>query len=270
MAGVGTGTVFSGDQVASQISSGQLVPAGQEGSQWGDQGTNSTGWVTRPDGTMVKKSSSWASWSSSSYDDLPGGNSLDQVQRQLEQRVRSGLDTHLPSNVEPGFETEYRNNRRNRRNAAARPKRSLAEFQSELDNCTPDKCTIIKCTVGPLEKDESVLFKVRSRLFTQTQVENYAEKVKISSKLVTRVTKLPFLLDEKHLAFQTHVVTTTVIPSEPGEAGIPWWVWILAALGGILVLSVITYCLYKCGFFKRRRPEDGPETEPLNGNANGY
>ena len=41
------------------------------------------------------------------------------------------------------------------------------------------------------------------------------------------------------------MVTTTVIPSEPGEAGIPWWVWILAALGGILVLSVITYCLYK-------------------------
>ena len=79
---------------------------------------------------------------------------------------------------------------------------------------------------------------------------------------MTRVTKLPFLVDEKHLAFQvrkliifaatfkifhpqTHVVTTTVIPSEPGEAGIPWWVWILAALGGILVLAVITYCLYK-------------------------
>ena len=41
------------------------------------------------------------------------------------------------------------------------------------------------------------------------------------------------------------MVTTTVIPSEPGEAGIPWWVWILAALGGILVLAAITYCLYK-------------------------
>ena len=36
-----------------------------------------------------------------------------------------------------------------------------------------------------------------------------------------------------------------MIPSEPGEAGIPWWVWILAALGGILVLAAITYCLYK-------------------------
>ena len=87
--------------------------------------------------------------------------------------------------------------------------------------------------------------------------------MKISSKLVTRVTKLPFLVDERHLAFQvcnlifqkrrknsdcfvqTLSVTTTVIPSEPGEAGIPWWVWLLAALGGLLVLSLITYCLYK-------------------------
>ena len=42
-------------------------------------------------------------------------------------------------------------------------------------------------------------------------------------------------------------MTTTVIPSEPGEAGIPWWVWLLAALGGILLLALITYCLYKVG-----------------------
>ena len=76
---------------------------------------------------------------------------------------------------------------------------------------------MIKCTIGPLEKDESVLFKIRSRLFTETQVKNYAEKVKISSKLVTRVTRLPFLVPEEHLAFQSHSVTTTVIPSEPGE-----------------------------------------------------
>ena len=52
-----------------------------------------------------------------------------------------------------------------------RPKRSLAEFQAELDSCDPKTCTVIKCTVGPLEKDESVLFKVRSRLFTETQVK---------------------------------------------------------------------------------------------------
>jgi len=265
--GVGTGTLLSGEEVASHISSGQFVPAGGDGSEHGDHGTNSTGWVEMPDGTMVKKSSSWASWSSSSHGgDLPS-NSLEHIQRQLESKVRTNLDNHMPANVEPGFEKEYMRSHRSVKN---RPKRSLAEFQSELDSCASGRCTIIKCTIGPLEKDESVLFKVRSRLFTETQVKNYAEKVKISSKLVTRVTKLPFLVDEKHLAFQSHSVTTTVIPSEPGEAGIPWWVWLLAALGGILLLALITYCLYKCGFFKRRRPEDGPETEPLNGKSNGY
>jgi len=265
--GVGTGTLLSGDEVASHISSGNIVQAGGNGGELGHQGTNSTGWVEMPDGTMVKKSSSWASWSSSSYDRDTPDNSLEHIQRQLETKVRTNLDRNMPANVEPGFENEYR---RSHRSIKSRPKRSLAEFQSELESCGSSRCTIIKCTIGPLEKDESVLFKVRSRLFTETQVKNYAEKVKISSKLVTRVTKLPFLVDEKHLAFQSHAVTTTVIPSEPGEAGIPWWVWLLAALGGILLLALITYCLYKCGFFKRRRPEDGPETEPLNGKSNGY
>jgi len=162
-----------------------LVTGGRGGGEWGDDGSNSTGWVTMRDGTMVKKTSAWSSWSSSSHDNVPGGGSLDHIQRQLEQRVRNNLN-HLPSNVEPGFEDEYQRNRRSKRNTVSqRPKRSLAEFQSELDTCGEKTCTVIKCTIGPLEKDESVLFKVRSRLFTETQVKNYAEKVKISSKLVT-------------------------------------------------------------------------------------
>lgn len=143
----------------------------------------------------------------------------------------------------------------------------MAQFEEELAGCG-SRCTVIKCTIGPLEKEEQVLFKIHSRLFTETQIKNYAEKVKISSKLVTKVTQLPFPVPDEHLALQTHSVNTIVIPSEPGEAGIPWWVWFLAALGGVLLLALITYCLYRCGFFKRRRPEGGPETEPLQ--SNGY
>ena len=245
--GVGTGTLLSGEEVASHISSGQFVPAGGDGSEQGDHGTNSTGWVEMPDGTMVKKSSSWASWSSSSHGgDLPS-NSLEHIQRQLESKVRTNLDNQMPANVEPGFENESMRSHRSIKSRYLlqqlstahlmlslyyRPKRSLAEFQSELDSCASGRCTIIKCTIGPLEKDESVLFKVRSRLFTETQVkvgdpctaehhnnilvvsmQNYAEKVKISSKLVTRVTKLPFLVDEKHLAFQVLQIHSGVKPS---------------------------------------------------------
>jgi RsiW-degrading membrane proteinase PrsW (M82 family) len=43
-------------------------------------------------------------------------------------------------------------------------------------------------------------------------------------------------------------VTTEVFPSEMGEAPIPWWVWVLAALGGLLLLALISYCLYKVSY----------------------
>ena len=47
------------------------------------------------------------------------------------------------------------------------------------------------------------------------------------------------------LAYQTQQVTTEVFPSEMGEGEIPWWVWLLAALLGLLLLAIITLCLYK-------------------------
>lgn len=249
----------SDSTLSSDVGAGSVLP-----SEFGDEGNNSTGWMRQPDGTMVKKSSSWASWSSSSSGEM-GDDHLQNIQKQLETRARNSLNT-LPGNVEPGFEKQYH---RTHRSTNSRRKRSMAEFQDELSGCDPRKCTVIKCTIGPLEKGEGVIFKVRSRLFTETQIKNYAEKVQISSKLLTRVTKLPFSVQEELLAFQSQTVTTTVIPSEPGEVGTPWWVWLLAAIAGILLLAAITYCLYKCGFFKRRRPEDSPETEPLNG-RNGF
>ena len=45
--------------------------------------------------------------------------------------------------------------------------------------------------------------------------------------------------------FQTQQITTEVFPSEMGEGEIPWWVWLLAAILGLLLLAIITYCLYK-------------------------
>ena len=68
---------------------------------------------------MVKKTSAWASWSSSSHDGL-SDSALEDVQRGLEQRVRN----QLPSNVEPGYEQQWQ--------SRARSRRSIAEFESEL------------------------------------------------------------------------------------------------------------------------------------------
>ena len=52
-----------------------------------------------------------------------------------------------------------------------RKKRDITEFHSALAECEPEKCTIIKCTMGPMEKDEQLLLKVKSRIFTETLVK---------------------------------------------------------------------------------------------------
>ena len=81
--------------------------------------------------------------------------------------------------------------------------------------------------------------------FFSLSQQKYAQSVQISSKLVTRITQLPFMADPETISYQTQQVTTEVFPSEMGEGEIPWWVWLLAALLGLLLLAIITLCLYK-------------------------
>jgi len=78
------------------------------------------GWQTRPDGSMVKKSSSWASWSavSSSDDNSLGEDQLQTVRKRLEEKTNKLLrqdEEPFPDNVEPGYETSYQ--KRNQKSA---------------------------------------------------------------------------------------------------------------------------------------------------------
>ena len=76
-------------------------------------------------------------------------------------------------------------------------------------------------------------------------LQNYNHRVDISSKLVTRITRLPYLTDPSNAEIQMIDVTTQVYPSNMGEAPVPWWVLLLAVLGGLLLLGVFVYGLYK-------------------------
>lgn len=71
----------------------------------GSSGEHSTGWVKQPDGTMIKTSSSWSSWSSSNYQ---GGHpdDLNRVKDQIDRKFHD--EPVVPPNVEPGFEDRYK------------------------------------------------------------------------------------------------------------------------------------------------------------------
>lgn len=55
-------------------------------------------------------------------------------------------------------------------NISCRTKRAAINFKDEI-KCEPGKCTLIQCKVGPLEKGQVLTFKIRSRLFTETQIK---------------------------------------------------------------------------------------------------
>lgn len=94
------------------------------------------------------------------------------------------------------------------------------------------------------------------RLWNATLVEDYptVDEVRIRSKAQIRIS------DEIRQDTGNDVAQalTTCFPDLKLKVeleGIAWWIYAVSILVGILVLALIVYCLYKTGFFKRRRPE---------------
>uniref|UniRef100_A0A8C7MJR4 Integrin subunit alpha 6 n=1 Tax=Oncorhynchus kisutch TaxID=8019 RepID=A0A8C7MJR4_ONCKI len=86
------------------------------------------------------------------------------------------------------------------------------------------RCVVIKCPL--LGLDSSAVISLRSRLWNATFLEVR------NNMSVVRVTVFP----EKAVA---------------QFGGVPWWIILVAVLAGILMLALLVFLLWKCGFFKR-------------------
>jgi hypothetical protein len=87
--------------------------------------------------------------------------------------------------------------------------------------------------------------EIYSRLHLQTP-EFQGKDMNISSKLITRVTQLPYNVDPGYLKFKKYEIVTTIEEgADLSVAPIPWWVYLLAALAGLLLLLLIIFILYK-------------------------
>ncbi|XP_043190160.1 integrin alpha-PS2-like isoform X1 [Amphibalanus amphitrite] len=161
-----------------------------------------------------------------------------------------------------------------------RPKRSSeADFQAAL-GCGPTVCTQIFCEIGPLADKQNVIIRVRTRVWVDTikdeMKDREAREFTVSSKMVARVTALPYKVDPSYMNHTVHAVTTRVETDDDRSAPVPWWVIVLASCGGVLILLILVLILYKLGFFKRRRrpgtaaPATNGGGKDKNGGGNGY
>jgi hypothetical protein len=102
-----------------------------------------------------------------------------------------------------------------------------------------------------------IFFIFSNRLWNATLVEDYptVDEVRIRSRAMIRISE-----SEEIRQDPMNDVANAVTKCYPDLKlkveldGIAWWIYAVSILAGIILLSLIIYCLYRTGFFKRRRP----------------
>ncbi|XP_068184928.1 integrin alpha-6 [Antennarius striatus] len=122
--------------------------------------------------------------------------------------------------------------------------------KTKLLTCEDElKCVVLHC---PLQGLDGTTVELRSRLWNSTFIEDYAA---LSHLLIVVKASLILHAQPKNVILRTPSteVTLTVSPETAvaQHSGVPWWIILVAVLAGILILALLVFLLWKCGFFKR-------------------
>ncbi|XP_037937468.1 integrin alpha-PS1 isoform X2 [Teleopsis dalmanni] len=141
----------------------------------------------------------------------------------------------------------------------ARDSRDKKRDIVELDcNKATASCIKIRCEIYNMAAKSEVNIHIRARLWNSTLVSEYprADLVKIISTAQVKI-PLEYAVEqtEEHESISVETRAYPELSDQQRETSLATWVIILAVISGLLVLAVFTYIMWKCGFFKRRRPD---------------
>ncbi|XP_051479111.1 integrin alpha-6 isoform X4 [Apus apus] len=123
-----------------------------------------------------------------------------------------------------------------------------------LDCNVNARCVDIKCPLKGFDSKASVV--LRSRLWNSTFLEEYS-KMNYLDILVRASISVPAAAENVKLTNEAAQVRVTVFPAKPVAlyTGVPWWIISVAIFAGILMLALLVFLLWKCGFFKRNKKD---------------
>ncbi|KAK0145035.1 Integrin alpha-6 [Merluccius polli] len=107
------------------------------------------------------------------------------------------------------------------------------------------------------ELDSNAVITVNARLWNGTFIEDFSKlnyvyiDVKASLRMVGAGQNIVLKKSDT-------LLRVTVFPERQAHqhGGLPWWIILVAILLGLLLLALLIFLLWKCGFFKRTKYED--------------
>ncbi|XP_038576430.1 LOW QUALITY PROTEIN: integrin alpha-6 [Micropterus salmoides] len=131
---------------------------------------------------------------------------------------------------------------------------SLSDKKNVLTCDNEIKCVELRC---PLQGLDGTAVELRSRLWNSTFIEDYAS---LSHMYIVVKASLVLHTQAKNMILRTPDTDVTVAVSPESavaqHSGVPWWIILVAVLAGILILALLVFLLWKCGFFKRSKQDD--------------
>ncbi|XP_052091762.1 integrin alpha-PS1-like isoform X1 [Mytilus californianus] len=118
-------------------------------------------------------------------------------------------------------------------------------------------CRVMECRIRSLAKGGQTTVLLRGRLWESTLVQDYPSVDEVWIASTGQVILDTDLNIEQNIADDIAEAITYSIPDlkERISDELQWWIILVAVLAGLLVLIIFILILWKCGFFKRLRPE---------------
>ncbi|XP_053555952.1 integrin alpha-IIb [Bombina bombina] len=124
-----------------------------------------------------------------------------------------------------------------------------------LLNCSKALCWEVQCVIPRLDREKRATVKLHSILMISSFLKRPQQQFTLLSQGSFQVTGVPYKIKPTSLLEgMAHAETQVLWVSPDGQKPIPIWWLIVGILGGVLLLILFIFIMWKLGFFQRTRP----------------
>ncbi|KAM5135308.1 integrin alpha-IIb-like [Mantella aurantiaca] len=166
-----------------------------------------------------------------------------------------GDDHRLSKREVSGMDQDGRNTGTDNSTSTENSKDGPQHKQPITLSCGDSDCWKAECIIENLDKGKRVTVALESILWISSFMKRPQQSFNLTSRGYFQVIGVPYRINP--ITFtdtEKHTVTVVQWVTPDGQKEIPMWWIILGVLGGLLILALFVFVMWKLGFFRRTRP----------------